>query len=103
MHENQSVDVCSLGDGSGTTRPFNDGEPDVVRLQLAAGESVEPHTHPGRHVLFTVLDGEFDVTVGETAHRLTTHDCLRFDGEREVAPAATDEGDASALVVLAKQ
>jgi quercetin dioxygenase-like cupin family protein len=86
----------------GTGRPFGDGEPDTVRLRLAAGESVAPHAHPGRRVVFFVVDGAFEVTVAGGSHRAEAGDCLRFDGDDEVSPAATDEAPATALVVLAK-
>lgn len=97
-----SVERCRLDTLDGTTRPFDDGEPDVVRLQLDAGASVAPHAHPGRRVVFYVVEGAFEVRVGDEAQQVRTGDCLRFDGDEEVSPTASDDGPATALIVLAK-
>lgn len=95
------VELASLGELDGTARPFDDdGEPDVVRLALDAGESVAPHAHPGRGVVFYAVEGGFDVTVAGDTRRVESGDCLRFDGDDEVSPAATDDGPATALIVL---
>lgn len=97
------LEVVSLTDGDGTVRPFDaDAEPEVVRLSLEAGESVPPHTHPGRGVVFCVLEGVCEVTVDGDTRRLAAGECLQFDGEREVSPAATDDESATALVVLGR-
>jgi quercetin dioxygenase-like cupin family protein len=98
-----TVEGCSLDALDGTARPFGEGEPDVVRLRLDAGESVAPHAHPGRSVVFFVVDGAFVVRVGDETRQVAAGDCLRFDGDEEVSPAATDDGPATALVVLAKR
>lgn len=97
------VEVARLDTFDGTARPFDDGEPEVVRLHLDAGESVAPHAHQGRSVVFFVVDGAFEVTVADDAHLVETGDCLRFDGDNEVSPAATEDGPATALIVLARQ
>ncbi|WP_152041969.1 cupin domain-containing protein [Salinigranum salinum] len=95
------VERAALSDLDGTGRLFDgEGEPDVVRLRLDAGESVPPHAHPGRGVVFFVVEGGFEVTVAGDTWSAETGDCLRFDGEQEVSPAATDDGPATALVVL---
>lgn len=102
--DRRAVESVSLPALDGTVRPFDgDAEPEVVHLHLAAGESVAPHAHPGRGVVFVGLSGTFEVTVGEETHRVAEGDCLRFDGETEVSPAATGDGPATALVVLGKQ
>lgn len=98
-----TVERCSLDALDGTARPFDDGEPDVVRLHLDAGESVAPHAHPGRSVVFFGVEGAFEVRVGDERRRVTAGDCLRFDGDEEVSPRATADGPATALVVLAKR
>lgn len=104
MQDQPGVEQHSFDDEAGTSRPFDDtGEPNVVRLSLDAGESVAPHTHAGRRVLFYALDGRFEVTVGGERHLLSADDCLRFDGDQAVSPAATGDEPATALVVLAKQ
>jgi mannose-6-phosphate isomerase-like protein (cupin superfamily) len=73
--------------------------PKTVRLSLDAGERMPEHDHPGRDVLFHVLDGTIEVAIDGDAHELDAGDVLRFDGERTVAPEAVT--DARALVVLA--
>ncbi|WP_323676193.1 cupin domain-containing protein [Halorubellus sp. PRR65] len=73
--------------------------PKTVRLALDAGDGVATHTHPGKDVLFFVLDGEMEVALDGDPTAVSAGDVLRFDGEREVAPTAVT--DASALVVLA--
>jgi mannose-6-phosphate isomerase-like protein (cupin superfamily) len=75
----------------------------VIRLRLSAGESVAPNSHPERGIVFFVVDGQFEMTVAEDTSRIETGDCLRFDGANEVSPRATDDGPATALVVLARQ
>lgn len=103
MTETGEVEVCSFDACEGTDRPFGDDhEPEVVRLHLAAGESVAPHVHPGKGVVFFVVDGCFEVRVDDDTYRVEARDCLRFDGESEVSPHATDDGPATALVVLAR-
>jgi quercetin dioxygenase-like cupin family protein len=97
------VERAALSDLDGTGRLFaDDGEPDVVRLHLDAGESVPPHAHPGRGVVFFVVAGQFEVSVAGDTWPVEAGDCLRFDGEQEVSPAATDDGPATALVVLGR-
>ena len=73
--------------------------PKTVRLALDAGDGIAAHTHPGKDVLFHVLDGEMEVALDGDPSTVATGEVLRFDGEREVAPTALT--DASALVVLA--
>jgi mannose-6-phosphate isomerase-like protein (cupin superfamily) len=98
----ERVETCDVTELDGTVRPFSDdGEPDVVRLRLPAGESVASHTHPGKGVVFFVVDGRFVVTVDGYPYRVGAGDCLRFDGECAVSPRAIDEAPATALVVLA--
>lgn len=97
-----SVEVASLADLDGTARPFDDGEPDVVRLRLDAGESVAPHNHPGRGVVFLVVEGRFAVTVADETYQVDVGDFLRFDGDREVSPATRGGEPATALVVLGR-
>jgi quercetin dioxygenase-like cupin family protein len=97
------VEVCSFDAREGTDRPFeSDGEPEVVRLHLAAGEAVASHSHPGKDVALFVVDGRFEVRLDDDTYRVEAGDCLRFDGEHEIAPRATDDGPATALVVLAR-
>jgi quercetin dioxygenase-like cupin family protein len=73
--------------------------PRTVRLALDAGDGVATHTHPGKDVLLHVLEGEFEVALDDEQITVAAGEVIRFDGEREVAPAAVT--DAQALVVLA--
>jgi uncharacterized cupin superfamily protein len=73
--------------------------PRVVRLQLSAGESVPPHTHPGSDVVIRVLSGELELELDGESYGLSTGQVVRFSGRREVSPAGVT--DATALVVLA--
>ncbi|MFC6954186.1 cupin domain-containing protein [Halorubellus litoreus] len=85
-------------DGRPHAAVFESG-PKTVRLVLDAGDGVAAHTHPGKDVLFHVLDGEMEVALDDESTTVAAGDVLRFDGEREVAPTALT--DARALVVLA--
>lgn len=95
------VEQQSLDDLSPTphARPFEAGEPAVVRLALEAGEQVDPHTHPDSRIVFYVRSGEIELTLGEEMRTLVAGDVLRFDGRTEVSPRAVR--DSEALIVLA--
>lgn len=73
--------------------------PRTVRLRLDAGEAVPAHRHPGDDVLFYVVEGRLDLSVGGESYDLEAGDAVRFDGDREVAPRA--EEPTTALVVFA--
>ncbi|WP_380675338.1 cupin domain-containing protein [Salinigranum sp. GCM10025319] len=102
VDDTSTVEVASLADLDGTARPFDGGEPDVVRLRLDPGESVAPHSHPGRGVVFFVVEGRFAVTVADETYQVDAGDCLRFDGDHEVSPAAREGAPATALIVLGR-
>lgn len=76
-----------------------EASPRVVCLRLDAGERVPPHTHPDRTVLFHLLDGELELTVGDETTSLRPGTLVRFPGDREVSPHAV--ADSVALVVFA--
>lgn len=80
---------------------FPGGEPKTVRLALDAGGSVPRHDHPDRRVVFHVLEGEIDLTVGESSHELEVGHVVQFDGARPVSMDAITDG--RALVVLARK
>lgn len=80
---------------------FPDEEPKTVRLSLDSGQRVPEHRHPGREILFHVLDGSIELTVGESTETLEAGDIARFDGEEDISPKAVT--DATALVVLAER
>jgi len=82
-------------------RPFEAGEPMVIYLALEAGESVDPHTHPDRRIVLSVRSGRIDLALDGESYTLTAGDVIRFDGRREVSPAAVE--DSEALIVLAER
>jgi quercetin dioxygenase-like cupin family protein len=82
-------------------RPFDAGEPTVIRLALDAGERVDPHTHPERQIVLYLLDGQIELDLDEETHSLESGDVIRFDGKREVSPHAVE--DSEALIVLAQR
>jgi uncharacterized cupin superfamily protein len=79
-------------------RVFEGAEPRTNLLQLAAGEQVPEHQHPGRTILFYVIEGDIRLRVGEETTSLRAGDLARFDGRQDVSPTA--ETDSRALVVL---
>lgn len=76
-------------------------EPLVIRLDLSAGERVDPHRHPERTVVLHLLSGEMDLDLDDETHRLEPGDVIRFDGRREVSPTAVADGQA--LLVLSRR
>ncbi|WP_353633291.1 cupin domain-containing protein (plasmid) [Halobacterium sp. NMX12-1] len=86
-------------DGEPHANPFPDAEPKTVRLTLGAGESVPPHAHPGREIVFHLLEGEIELTLGDDTHQLSAGDIARFDGDQQIAPEAVS--DSTAVLVLA--
>lgn len=82
-------------------RPFEAGEPSVIRLALDADERVDPHTHPEREIVLYLRSGILDVDLDGETHRLEAGDVVRFDGRQEVSPYAVEESEA--LIVLAKR
>lgn len=78
---------------------FSEAEPKTVRLSLEAGQRVPRHDHPERHVVFHLLEGPVELTVGETTSELDEGHVVRFDGARSVTVNAL--ADAEALIVLA--
>jgi quercetin dioxygenase-like cupin family protein len=85
-------------DASPLERLFEGTEPRTNFLRLAAGEHVPEHRHPDRTILLYVIEGEITLRVGEETASLRAGDLARFDGGRDVSPAA--EADSRALVVL---
>jgi len=95
------AELTSLSELTATphARPFGGGEPAVVRLALEAGERVDPHRHPDRRVVILVRSGLIELTLDDEQYTLEADDLIRFDGRREVSPAAVE--DSEALVLLA--
>jgi quercetin dioxygenase-like cupin family protein len=80
---------------------FEDEEPRTNLLELAAGEHVPDHRHPDRRILFYVIEGDITLRVGEETASLRPGDIARFDGDRDISPAA--DADSRALVVLVRR
>jgi quercetin dioxygenase-like cupin family protein len=80
---------------------FPGAEPKTIRLTLAEGEAVAPHTHPDRAVLFYVVEGRVELRLDDETHDLAGGAIARFDGDREIAPTALEAS--TALVVLARR
>lgn len=78
---------------------FPETEPKTVRLTLAAGEAVPPHSHPGRDIILYLLDGTVELQLDDETHDVTAGDVARFRGEREISPRAVEKS--TALLVLA--
>ncbi|WP_311173715.1 cupin domain-containing protein [Halobellus ordinarius] len=93
------IEQLSALDGQPHANVFPSSEPKTIRLTLAAGEGVDPHTHPGRDVVLYLLEGAIELHLDEETHSLEAGDIARFDGEREISPVATEPS--TALVVLA--
>lgn len=96
-------DHASLDDLTGGThaRPFDPGEPSVIRLALAADERVDPHTHPDHQVVLFCRSGRIDLDLDDETYALESGDVIRFDGQREVSPRALEESEA--LVMLSRR
>jgi quercetin dioxygenase-like cupin family protein len=86
-------------DGQPHANVFPDDEPKTIRLTLDAGESIPEHDHPEREIIFYVVEGTIELTLGEDTHELTTDDIARFDGDQDISPTAKTES--TALIVLA--
>jgi quercetin dioxygenase-like cupin family protein len=88
-------------DAAPHARPFEAGEPTVIRLALDADERVDPHTHPEREIVLYLRSGRVELDLDEETYDLAAGDVIRFDGQREVSPYAVE--DSEALIVLAQR
>jgi quercetin dioxygenase-like cupin family protein len=77
---------------------FDDGSPRTVRLELAAGDQIPAHQHPGTSIVLHLLRGEVELELDGGAYALEPADVVRFSGDQDVAPRAIE--DATALVVF---
>jgi quercetin dioxygenase-like cupin family protein len=80
---------------------FPGAEPKTIRLTLEAGERVEPHRHPDREVVLYVVDGALELQLGSEHRELETGDVVRFEGDQDISPRATE--GSTALIVLSRQ
>lgn len=80
---------------------FPEAEPKTIRLSLSAGDEVTPHSHPGREIVFHLIEGAIELDLDDDCHELTAGDVARFDGDQDISPTAIE--DTVALIVLARR
>ncbi|QZP39591.1 cupin domain-containing protein (plasmid) [Halobaculum magnesiiphilum] len=85
-------------DGQPHANVFPDSEPKTIRLRLSEGDEVAPHSHPGRDIVFYLVEGTVEVKLDDDRYEVTAGDIARFEGEREISPRALE--DSTALIVL---
>jgi len=88
-------------DGAPHANVFPQSEPKTIRLRLAAGDGVDPHQHPGREIVFYLVEGAIELQVGSETYDLVAGNIVRFDGDQDIAPTATE--DSTAVIVLAEE
>lgn len=81
-------------DGRPHAVAFPGAEPRTIGLELLAGERIDPHEHPDRHVVLFVLEGRLDLSVGEGRRELVAGDLARFDGDHAISPEALEDSTA---------
>jgi quercetin dioxygenase-like cupin family protein len=95
------VEITTLDELTGRPHAevFDEHAPRAIRLDLAAGESLPEHTHPGSNVVLHVLEGELTLRLDGEPHDLSAGDVARFSGDREISPRAVER--ATAVLVFA--
>ena len=69
-------------------------DPRVVRVELTADQRLPEHRHPDATVLFHVVDGHIDLSLGDEVLELESGDHARFDGDVDISPHAREESTA---------
>lgn len=70
-----------------------------VHKILKKGDTIEKHNHPDKEIVFAVMKGSFELTIGEVEkHVLVAGEALNFDGVNTISALAMD--DSESLVVL---
>ncbi|MFC4405938.1 cupin domain-containing protein [Haloarchaeobius iranensis] len=64
--------------------------PKVVRLELQADQRLPAHRHPDDVVLFHVVDGAVDLSLGDDVLELEAGELARFDGDVDISPHARE-------------
>lgn len=62
---------------------------------------VDPHSHPGRDIVFYLIEDEIELELDGDTHEVTAGDIARFDADQDIAPRAIEPS--TALIVLAQQ
>ncbi|XVH33264.1 cupin domain-containing protein (plasmid) [Haloferacaceae archaeon DSL9] len=88
-------------DGEPHANVFPGAEPKTIRLTLEAGESVPPHDHPDREIVFHLLSGRIRLRLGDEAVDVEEGEIARFDGAQPISPEALE--DSRAVIVLANR
>lgn len=78
---------------------FEEPRPRTVRLELDEGEGVPAHSHPGTNIVLHLLSGRLELTLDGEEYDLRPGQVMRFSGEREIEPTATEPS--TALLVFA--
>lgn len=94
----EHTDLADL-DGSPHAEVFETPRPRTVRLELAEGARVPPHSHAGTDVVVHLVSGRLEFSVDDEVYELRPDDLLRFRGSREVSPHALE--DSTAVIVFA--
>ncbi|MFR9302337.1 MAG: cupin domain-containing protein [Fenollaria massiliensis] len=66
---------------------------------LKKGDVIDKHNHPDKEIVFAVMKGSFEITIGgEEKHLVKAGEALNFDGTNTISAVALD--DSESLVVL---
>jgi len=96
-----TVETLAELEGAPHANVFPDTDPKTIRLTLAEGEAVAPHSHPDREIVFHLVEGRVELRLDDETVGLAGGDVARFDGDREIAPTALEAS--TALIVLARR
>jgi quercetin dioxygenase-like cupin family protein len=80
---------------------FEERSPRTVRLELDAGDRIPEHQHPDTTIVLHLFRGSLELTLGAETHALESNDVVRFSGDQDVSPHATE--DSEALLVFTSQ
>lgn len=79
-------------------QPLFEANPRTVRVRLEAGGEIAEHSHPGKNIVFFVVEGSVALQLDEESFDLSDGEMVRFDGERTIAGVA--EEPTTAVVTL---
>lgn len=85
-------------DSSPHANVFEENHPKTIRLALAEGQEVAPHSHPGTAIVCYVIDGSISISLDDNEYEVSKGDAIRFSGDSRVSPTALT--DAMALLVF---
>lgn len=70
-----------------------------VHKILKKADVIDKHNHPDKEIVFAVMKGSFEITIGEEEkHLVKAGEALNFDGTNTISAVALD--DSESLVVL---